>query len=250
MAMTEEEIELQKVKKSFKGEMKKLRQMKFPEKLQYIFTYYWIPIFITIVAIIGITYTVHSFLTHRDLVLKGVILNDVIFDSKVKQTVSKDLEELLGVDRKKYEVHIEDAVLVGGPTVEDTNGQMKMSVYFMSRDVDFLIMDERAKDYFLGVCAYADLEKTLTNEQLSFFKDRLVTLTSIDTDINDNEISTTANFVIDITGLEICNRLQLNSKTTYLGIAKTTTRLEAIDVLLDYITDLGMAKEEPTSQEN
>ena len=70
------DAEREAIKKSFKGEKKKLSKMRLSEKLKYIWSYYRIPIIGGIFAIVALSYLIFVFATKKETVFMGVVVND------------------------------------------------------------------------------------------------------------------------------------------------------------------------------
>lgn len=146
-------------------EKAKLKDMKFKEKLQYIWAYYKPVIFGIIAGIFVIIFIVQQVERSRyDNVFNLGIVNSADF-GKEEETQDK-LRDMLGIKDKYKEVTI-DTSYNFSETVEDTdpNVVMKFTTVVAAKELDCLITSEQVIDHYGKQDFFMDLSKIFTPEE-------------------------------------------------------------------------------------
>ena len=173
-------------------ETKKLKDMPFKKKAEYIWEYYKIHIIGTIAAIILICVFIHDWRENkRPVYLDAVIINSDIayYDDN---PIRDDFVKYAGIDTKAYNLQIDT-----GFVISDTqNDQMsminteKLMALFAAGDLDVVIGPDDIIDSYGALNAYMDLTDVLTPELKKELEDKgyeMYYTTVYEEDENGNE---------------------------------------------------------------
>ena len=172
--MTEQEKERESLRKSIQGEKKKLRDMTWGERFQYIWDYYKIPIITVIVAVITVVSLVRHYATLKEDVLFGVIVNA---NAQGVTTFSSDLDAYLELGDKEG-TFLENGLWLNATATFES--ETKLTCYIAAHDLDYFLGDADAMNYFAKQGLISDLEKILPEELYTYFQDHIVTCDTTD----------------------------------------------------------------------
>ena len=203
---TEESIEREAVKKTFKGEMKKLSNMSFSEKLKYIWSYYWIPIVAGIVAVVLVCYVISFMSSRKEVMLMGVVVNDT--QTKV-QEISQDIGAYLGLSSKQ-QVDLVDGVFTSSTSYgtqysHNMSGSTQLLTYVMARELDFVLCDQEGLEFLQKNELCRDVREYINDDQKDKLSERMF--------IPEGGSKCEA---IDLTGTTLVEELGLHQEKTYL----------------------------------
>ena len=224
--LTEDAVERESVKKTFKGEMKKLSRMSFKEKLRYIWSYYWIPIVGTLVFVVLVAYIISFVSTRKTTVLMGVVVNDT--QTNVEE-VSHSIEEYLGVGEKE-KVDLLDGVYTNSTSYgtqysHNMSGSTQLLSYLMAKELDFVICDDTGLEYLLTnvlcreVTDYCDADSEEIKERLVESEDEYGKLYA----------------AISLKDTQFLKELKLHKEDYYLVIVDVAGHKDKIESFIKYI---------------
>lgn len=222
---TEESIEREAVKKTLKGEKKKLSQMSFKEKVKYIRSYYWVPIVGVCVGILLVGYIIYFTATRKAVMLTGIVLNDTGLNV---EEVTLELEEYLGLTEKQEIDLLQEVYLNATGSNVNMSGTNQVLSLVMAKELDFVICDEEGFEYMMSNELSLDPHDYMaTAEVEEYFSDRYV-------EYEDWEYPV----ALDISGTAFAERLGLNYDEAYLVITSLSGNDENVTGLLSYMVDL------------
>jgi hypothetical protein len=203
--------EQEQVAKTLKGEKKKLSQMTFGQKLEYIWEYYKFHIIVALLIIGAITWGVHHALTYVQYKFYGMIINS----SQYNEKVADEMHDVLKMAKHdgfnlSADFYTYDDVNMGG------YGN-KLDIYIMTGQLDFAFTDDVGVDYLVDMGVIRDLSTTVPNELYSKWESegRIYQATVTD----DDGVTNNYNVAVDISGSPIQKYFGLDENIRYLLIA-------------------------------
>lgn len=203
--------EQEQVNKTLKGEKKKLSQMTFGQKLEYIWEYYKLHIFVTLLIIGAISWGVHHAMTYVQYKFYGMIINSGQYNEKV----AKSMHDTLGMEKH-------DGFSLSGDFYTNDTENMggygnKLDIYVMTGQLDFAFTDEAGVKYLVDMGVVRDLKTTVPDKLLDKWtsEGRLYNV-----DVTD-DAGKTGNYdvAVDISGTGIQEYFGLDENINYLMIA-------------------------------
>ncbi len=222
---TEDSIEREAVKKTLKGEKKKLSQMKFSEKISYIWSYYKAPIIGTVVGVLLVGYIIYFAATRKDVMLMGIVTNDTgLKVHEFTQSLGAYLELT-----EKQEVSLQEGMFLNGAVAAE-NHDMSTAGTIMgmiaARELDFAICDEAGFSYVIRNELCKNVEDFLTEDTREVFSDRLVTAEGWEYPV-----------AIDLTGTPFAQELELHQEESYLVLIALSGHDEQLMGFLEYLAE-------------
>ena len=203
--------EQEAVRKSLSGEKKKLSQMTFGQKIEYIFEYYKVHIIVALLIIGAITWGVHHAMTYVQYKFYGMIINSGQYDEQVADS----MHDTLGMSKH-------DGFNLSGDFYTNDNVNMggygnKLDIYVMTGQLDFAFTDEEGVKYLVDMGVVRDLKTTAPDKLLSLWasEDRLYNVDVTD----DDGITGNYDVAVDISGTGIQEYFGLDESMKYLMIA-------------------------------
>lgn len=202
------DAEREAIKKSFKGEKKKLSKMRLSEKLKYIWSYYRIPIIGGIFAIVALSYLIFVFATKKETVFMGVVVNDPTVRA---HEYSVFLDEYLSLDGKQQTELITDVSLsaVSSPYMSSRSmsGTSQIMVYILGKELDYVITDKTGLEYLCSEDVSKHLDAFLPDYIYEAFSARIV---------KKDVKGETVPVAIDLTGTRFAKYLSLSNSPAYI----------------------------------
>lgn len=126
------------------------RQMRPAQKIEYIFTYFRLPIFLTVVALVVTGSLVYQRVTRKEPVLYAAHIN-VSVGETLEGRLTDDFVASLGKDPKRAEVYLYQALyLSDNPSQEDHQysyaSRLKVVSAIESKQLDVALMDRKGYD--------------------------------------------------------------------------------------------------------
>lgn len=126
------------------------KQMSWPEKADYIFTYYKIPIFVGLFVLFAICEVGQRMLTHKDPVVYLGMVN-VAVGEEMEQTLTADFVEAVGRNPRKAEVPFYAGMyLSDDATVENHEyayaSRLKLMAAVNAQKLDVVVMNQEGYD--------------------------------------------------------------------------------------------------------
>ncbi len=219
--------EQEQVTKTLKGEKKKLSQMSFGQKLEYIWEYYKFHIIVALLIIGAITWGVHHALTYVQYKFYGMIINS----GQYNEQVAKSMHDTLGMEKH-------DGFSLSGDFYTNDTENMggygnKLDIYIMTGQLDFAFTDEVGVKYLVDMGVVRDLKTTAPDKLLDLWtsEGRLYNVDVTD----DDGISGNYDVAVDISGTGIQEYFGLDEKMKYLMIADLSGSEEYLQNFYDLI---------------
>ncbi|SFN76175.1 hypothetical protein SAMN04487831_103195 [Pseudobutyrivibrio sp. UC1225] len=219
--------EQEQVTKTLKGEKKKLSQMTFGQKLEYIWEYYKFHIIVALLIVGAITWGVHHALTYVQYKFYGMIINS----SQYNEKVADEMHDVLKMAKHdgfnlSADFYTYDDVNMGG------YGN-KLDIYIMTGQLDFAFTDEVGVKYLVDMGVVRDLKTTAPDKLLDLWtsEGRLYNVDVTD----DDGITGNYDVAVDITGTGIQEYFGLDEKMKYLMIADLSGSEEYLQNFYDLI---------------
>lgn len=224
---TEESEEREAVKKTFRGEKKKLSKMTFSEKLKYIWAYYKTPIIGVLIGILLVGYIISFVSTRKTTMLMGVVINDTGVNV---QAFNQELGAYLGLSEKQ-EVNLQEAVYLSSAAASNTlsrnmSGSSQILSLVAARELDFALCDEEGLSYMEANELCRDVSGYLSETAGTAFSERLVTLDGWEYPV-----------AIDLTDTAFASELGLHQGKTYLVLTALSGHDEQLISFLDYLAE-------------
>ena len=155
-------------------QLKNLKGKPLWQKLEHIFTYFWIPILVILVVLVfGISYIVHIS-TMKDQALNVTCLNSFV-DSTATDTYVQEFAEVAGIDLKESEVQISTDLYISD---EDSLGSYEtvqiMVAQIASQSIDVVASDLSTLTRYFYHDYFGELTQFLTPEQQERYADRFL----------------------------------------------------------------------------
>ena len=219
--------EQEQVTKTLKGEKKKLSQMTFGQKLEYIWEYYKFHIIVALLIVGAITWGVHHALTYVQYKFYGMIINS----SQYNEKIADEMHDVLKMAKHdgfnlSADFYTYDDVNMGG------YGN-KLDIYIMTGQLDFAFTDEVGVKYLVDMGVVRDLKTTAPDKLLDLWtsEGRLYNVDVTD----DDGITGNYDVAVDITGTGIQEYFGLDEKMKYLMIADLSGSEEYLQNFYDLI---------------
>lgn len=207
--------------------------LSWPEKIDYLWTYYkWV--LAVAVLVITVICIIVSCIYHiqLDTLFGGTCVNVNLTDEG-EAYLSEDWFALLGGKEGKEEVNLFSTILEdpNSTTNTETNAAAAMSVIVLigTQDLDYIIMDQIGADYFVDRGIFPSLEQVLSEELLAQVEDWLIYYT--------DEEGNTYPAAIDISETGFVKNCTVHNGPVYIGFPGNTDRLELSGDFLEYILD-------------
>ena len=230
------------------------RQMGGAQKVDYLYTYYKLPILMVLIVLFLLGAGAQRLLTKKEVLLYTAYVNVSVSES-LEQTLNTGFVSASGLDPQKYEVYVDHALyLSADPTAENHQyeyaSQMKIMAAIASQQLDLVLMNQEAYDILSQSGYLRDLSTFLSqNKELDQqLKPYLTTNTVI---LEDNAIEYTLDEADTYQAVteEVANGLNITqfpllqasggfSGTVYLGVMADGPRLSSA---LEYIEYLATA---------
>ena len=225
-------------------------KMRPAEKIDYLFTYYKLPIFLTLLALVLLCSTVYSHLTKKEVVLYSAHVNVSAGDTLASR-LDADFITSIGGNPKRAEVRLYQGIyLSDSPSQEDHQYSYASLLKVMSsiegKELDVVLMNREAYDIFSHNGYLLELPGLLGEEPalLPLVEPCLTANTVI---LEDNaieyELGQAARY--EATTEEVVNAIDVSSfplfieagfpDRVYLGVIANTPRLSAALQYIEYL---------------
>ncbi len=238
--MAQKDLEEQAVRKTFKGELQKLKDMTLSQKAEYIYSYYRIHILIIVLVVLAAVYGVYTATHRQDTAFQGVFLNYTLSDTTIDETeASLSTYFALSSD---YTTILESGLYVGEEATDYT-GVMKLTAYISAKELDMIIGNTSAVQYVMGMEGWDDLSTLLPAELYTQVESRIAHIEPIvyeDSTSDNSSQSADGNWVLDITDSIFVQNLGLSTENPiYLGFVTNSQHQDNNIAFMQYILDLG-----------
>jgi len=143
-------------------QLKKLKGKPLKQKLEYILTYFWLPI----VLFLALTIAVGSYICHRvtmkDMALSVICIN-AYADSEDAKTIALDFAKEAEIDMNEYDVDISTDLILDGENLSvDYYTAQKIAGQISAASVDLLVSDLNTAIGYFYQDIFWDLNQLLT----------------------------------------------------------------------------------------
>lgn len=172
-------------------EKEKLADMSVTQKIDYIWSYYKIPIIIVLIVILIAVYSVYGFLHKKEQLLTVTITNTSTEQEQDAALSDPFITEFLQLDPDKYEIVMDSNMFLDDPD-NPTNAelayatQMKLVAYVAAGQMDIVFMNDFSYNAFSQRGYLEDLNEYLGSHDPELYealKDQITTNSMI---VNDN----------------------------------------------------------------
>ena len=209
------------VKETFKS-------LSHKKKIEYIYDYYKLPIIVTLLAMIIISYMTYSFVTKQDtycnITYYGSNINTDNFN-KIKDILN---EKILGDDKKS--AIFTDSLLIAANSDygDDPTTTQAFAVKLAANEIDILLVEKNNFEYFAANNMLLDLNSLEGFDSLNISDDDLVTAKD---ETGNNNL-----YGIKVDNLNLLKDFELNDENTILSIAISSNRHEEVIKVLNELT--------------
>jgi len=230
--------EQQSVNKTLAGEKKKLAQMSFIEKVEYIWSYYKLHIFAVVVALVFIVSLAKHFITYKDPTLCGVLINTYNYSTTAEQVINEKLHENGVLGKREAAVIYADANSEANLTMGEYFS--KLDVYTAAHTIDYMLGDQAAVDYICNNMGTTfDVRDYMSDDLMALWGDRIIEVDTIDPD-DTSEVPRhiTVAGVIDITGTKTQELFGADEDVCYLMVADISGHTEQVKAFFDMLYEM------------
>lgn len=156
----------------FREEREAMKNGTPKERLNYFWCYYKWHTIIVVAVIAFIVSFAYEIVTRKENALYVACLNTIPLAEDSGEAFTNDYLAASGIDTNEYEILVDTSmVLTPGSMDENTyNTVQKMSVYVAAGEIDVMVTDQQAFEYYAYVDFLLDLRTILTEEQLKVYE--------------------------------------------------------------------------------
>ena len=228
------------------------RRMNFGEKLDYLFTYYKLPVILILLAAYVVGYAAYRRITRREVLLYAALVN-IASAEETERTLSEGFLYAYSFDAKQYAMTLYSGVyLTNDASLADHEyayaSRLKLMAAVDAERLDVLLMDREAYDLLSADGYLLELTPDLFQEDPELYQRLAAFLTENAVILEDNAVEHRLNeaepyraeTVRQGNAVEI-SRFSLfqtagYEDSIYCGIVRNTSRLPAAVEYLDYLT--------------
>lgn len=234
------------------------RKMSLRDKVDYIFTYFRLPIVVGLVLLYFVSYTVYRQVTKKEAVLYTALMNISVGEDFESQ-LNERFISTVGGEPKKAEVYIYQGLYMSdNPSAENHEywyaSNLKLMAAIEAKQIDIVLMNKEAYDVCSQKGYLLDMYSLLSqNESLcSLLEPYLTTNTII---IEDNSIDYALNKTHRYQAVteEAVNGIDLSMfpmfqeagfpESVYLGVIANSPRSPAVIQYIEYLTAAQSAED-------
>lgn len=216
---------------TFQGEMAKLKEMTFKEKISYLWEYYHTHAIIAVVILVLVIGIPYSILHQKEYCFSGTMLNISTTDLSEDMSYLDSYLEYANIDSNEYEFSMRSSMYLSGNEAEDYNTTMLLVTLVAASELDFILCDEEQMEYLARSGYTADLETALSPAIYEKYKDKMF-FTTIDSDEDAKENRPAA---IEVTDSHITQGLSIITEKYYIVFIVNAKHPEQFDTFLDYL---------------
>ena len=226
------------------------RRMNPAQKLDYIFTYYKLPIVLVLIALIVVGDFTYRQVTRKDVLLYAAYFN-ISMGEELDTALTAGFVDHVGASPKKNEVYIyRDLYLAQDPSTENHQyayaSRLKLLASIEAKKLDIVLMNQEAYDilsqneYLYELPSILDQNEPLYLLLAPYLTENTVILEDNSIEYNLNEADTyeavTAQAVngIDVSSFPLFQDAGF-SGSVYLGVIANSPRLAAVFQYMEYL---------------
>ena len=226
------------------------QKMSLADKADYIFTYYRLPIVVSLVLLYFVCSTVYRQVTKKEVVLYTALLNISTGDSFESQ-LNKGFISATGAEPKKAEVYLYKGLyMTDNPSTENHEywyaSKLKLMAAIEAKQLDIVLMNREAYDVYSQDGYLLDLSDLLSQDD-SLYRFMEPYLTSNTVVLEDNSIEYALNEAHRYYAVteEVTNGIDVSEfpifqeagfpDSVYFGVIANTPRFPAIIQYIEYL---------------
>lgn len=223
---------------SLKDAWETMMELPKEQRLDYFWTYFKWPLLIAAFAVMLVTGILMTALQEKQQVLYGGIAINLTLTDKAQQTLCEDLfVHFGGTDKEKQTVELSAGYIAGDEgTVDYTMNYAQITsivARMAAQELDYILMDTVAKNYFMQQDSFADLRDLLTTAQMEALSERVIWWEPA------QEGKESYPFMLDLTGLPFAAECGEGDVKVYIGFPGNTERAEMTDEFVDWLMNFS-----------
>lgn len=149
----------------FREEREAIKHGTFKQKYQYFKDYYRMPLLITVLALCLVGSLVYHYVTHKDIIFYGAMLN--CSDYPDNEWFTESYAEAAGIDLKQYNVILDSAIYYRLNSYDQDSyiTSQKLSTYAGAGQLNVMAGGGEEFAYFAYSALFMDLRQALTPKQ-------------------------------------------------------------------------------------
>ena len=159
------------------GEFQKLKNEPLKTKLEYIFTYYWIPILVVAVLLVVLISQIIHLTSVKETVLSGHCINATAESADADKFIA-DFAISLGVDSEKSEISILTSQFLPSASYDSYVANQLITAKIATKSLDFIVADPETLLLYAYQESFCDLCKVLSPAQFQKFTDHFLYMDS------------------------------------------------------------------------
>lgn len=209
-----------------------LKGLSFGGKIKHLWTYYWWTLVVLAVVIFFIDLGITSYRNRNtEILIGGFSINQVISEEG-ETYLTTDWRTALGAESALQNVTLAYAYFED-PNMAVSEDEMaatfQVIAMITAKELDYVLMDQAALEFYLNQDAFLPLENSLTQEQLAQFEDYLVYGTY------GEDSTETVPLAIDISHLPFIDECTMNVKSVYIAFPGNRENAQSGAQVLDYL---------------
>ena len=225
-----------KFKESFFYEdMTRLREemkpMNWKQRLDHLWTYYKEYLWFVAIAVIVICVVITGISNaSRDIIAGGMLVN-ISIDQEGMNYLSDDFREYLGgKGREVVELDYSNFSSMADPTKSEDNSyaSMILPARVESGDLDYIILDQLAMEYYITQGVYLDLREFFTQEELDTLGEKVIYARQ------EDETDRWA-VAVDISDLAFVQQYISTEGKIYFALSGSTQRMDVCRIMWEYL---------------
>ena len=149
---------------SFRSEYAKIKNDSLKVRLEFIFTYYWLPIVIASALLVTLVALTVHFTTQKETVLSGHCVN-AVFEQTEAEAFLTDVSQKMNIDERTGEIALSNSLLSTEDLYGVTTTHQLVTAQIAAKALDFLAGDARTLAQFAYSESLCDIRTVLTPEQ-------------------------------------------------------------------------------------
>ncbi len=217
-----EESAFQRLRRNMEG-------LTFEQKIDHIFRYYWGTLLLVILIPTALGIILSSLLKDRpDLTFSGNCCNVTLTDEGASYLID-DWSTVLDMEPGALQLNLNYSETAGTASL-DVDGGVQVLASVAVNDLDYIVCDPVAVEYFTLQSAFLPLDQILDQETLSQWSDRIYSFT-------DPEDGITYHAAIDVTDLPFFrDTVREDSRVYFMFANKENADLQILNRFLSHLT--------------
>ncbi len=216
-------------------EKEKWSKMNGGQRWQYFKDYYLLKVIVGSIAVVFVGFVVWSVLKPKDEIVLYVAVVDEQFDDEKEEALTQELNELFGVDGKRYKVFIDDLIYL------DNGGMEKLQTLTYTDRLDVIIADKENYQRLAGMGFFQAADQYLGEEKTAEYEEFFVEAAGYEEnkELSFENVETGTGEVlpygIDISGSERFSQVKNYLESPVLSFVVDNQNSEHAVEFLDYL---------------